>query len=116
MVVELGRIVYDIKIEHVKIGDTEKSVVNNRLAIQNGKDKTTFIDIVAWGKIAEFLEKYYKKGYELYAEGELINKKKKKDNVEFETVCLLIAKIKFTNGNHKDNNIDPNDVPDFLQQ
>lgn len=99
MVVELGRLVYDVKVEKVKVGNDEKSVLNNRIAISLGKDKTTFVDIVAWGGTAELIGKHFKKGNEIYVEGHLINKTKKKDNVEFDGVTLNIDSIKFTNGN-----------------
>jgi single-stranded DNA-binding protein len=101
MLSELGRLVFDVKVEYV--GDEKKPVLNNRLAIQLGKDKTTFIDVVAWDKVAETICKNFKKGYEIFIEnGHLINKTRKKDNVEFETVALYIDKIKFTNGNPKE--------------
>lgn len=101
MVVELGRLVYDVKVEKVKVGNDEKSVLNNRIAISSGKDKSIFVDIVAWGGTAELIGKYFQKGYEIYVEGHLINKTRKKDDVEFDTVALNVDNIKFTNGNNK---------------
>lgn len=100
MVTELGRLVYDVKVD--KVGADKKSVLNNKLAISLGKEKTTFIDIVAWNAPAELIGKYYKKGYEIYVEGHLINITGKKDNVEYEKVAINIDNIKFTNGNPKD--------------
>lgn len=105
MVTELGRLVFDVKVD--KVGQDNKSVFNNRIAISSGKDKTgkektTFIDIVAWSGTADLIGKYYKKGYEIYVEGHLINTNRKKDNVEFETVAINVENIKFTYGNPKD--------------
>ncbi|NFL43171.1 single-stranded DNA-binding protein [Clostridium botulinum] len=106
MVLELGRLVYEVKVD--KVGDDKKSVLNNKIAISSGKEKTTFLDIVAWGGTADLIGKYFKKGYEIYVEGHLINKIRKKENVEFEAVVLNIENIKFTNGNPKE------DVEPFL--
>lgn len=100
MIVELGRLVYDVKVESV--GEDKKSVLNNRIAISQGKDKSTFVDIVAWGSTAELIGKFFKKGYEIYIEGHFINKTRKKENIEFETVAINIDNIKFTNGNPKE--------------
>lgn len=109
MVTELGRLVFDVNLETVK---EDKKVINNRIAIQHGKDKTTFIDIVAWGKNAEIISNYFKKGYEIYIEGNLINKTALKNDVEFQTVAIQVENIKFTNGNPKETTLE--EIPDFL--
>lgn len=105
MLMELGRLTFEVKVNDVGEG---KKVLNNRIAIQAGKDKTTFIDIVAWNGTAELIGKYFKKGYEILIEGHLINTSKKKDNVEYETVEILVENVLFTHGK-------PADVPDFLK-
>lgn len=109
MLMEIGRLVYDVEVKEV--GDNKK-VLNNRIAIQNSKDNTTFIDIVAWNSTAELIGKYFKKGYEILIQGYLINRTKKKDNVEYDTVAIFVDKVIFTNGNPKEFSFD--DVPDFL--
>lgn len=110
--VYFGRLTYDIVLEEVGEG---KKVINNRLAIPINKDNTTFIDIVAWGNTAELLNKYFKKGYELLFQGHLINKTRKKDEVEYIINAILIEKIIFTNGNPKEFNIDLDEIEDFLK-
>ena len=95
----LGRLVFDVKVE--KVGEDEKVVLNNRLAMQIGKDKTTFVDIVAWGKNAEFINNYFKKGNEILLQGYLINKINKKEELEYNTVIIKVEKINFTYGNTK---------------
>ncbi|MFA5528746.1 MAG: single-stranded DNA-binding protein [Peptostreptococcales bacterium] len=95
----LGRLVYDVKVDTV--GDAEKTVLNNRIAIPMGKDKATFVDIVAWGKNAEFINSYFKKGNEILIQGYLVNKIGKKEEVEFNTVMLQVERINFTYGNNK---------------
>ncbi len=99
MVVELGRLYFNVELKEV--GENKLKVLNNRLAINNGKDKKdTFVDIVAWQGTAELIAKYYKKGDEIYIEGNLINSTTKKENVEFENVAINVTRIKFTHGNN----------------
>lgn len=116
MLQELGRLVYDVEVKEV--GDNKK-VLNNRIAIQNGKDDSTFIDIVAWNGTAELIGKHYKKGFEILLSGRLVNtqKKKKKDDIEieYESTAILVEGIKFTNGNPKEFDVSGDDVPDFLR-
>lgn len=55
----VGRITKDLELKYTT---NNKSVVNIPLAINNGKDDTTFIDIVVYGNVAEMTSKYCKKG------------------------------------------------------
>lgn len=106
MVEEIGRLTMDINVKSVN----DKKVLNNRIAIKRSKEQTTFVDIVAWNGTAELIQKYYKKGYEILIQGELINSTYKKENVEFQKVVILVEKVIFTNGNPKEftGNLDSN--------
>ncbi len=96
----IGRLVFDVEVKEV--GESkDKKVLNNRLAISIGKERTTFIDIEAWGNTAEIIEKYYTKGNEILLEGQLINRTRKREEVEYEIVSFLVDKIIFTYGNKK---------------
>ena len=55
----VGRITKDLELRYTT---NNKAVVNIPLAINNGKDDTTFIDIVVYGNVAETTHKYCKKG------------------------------------------------------
>lgn len=55
----IGRITRDLELRYTT---NNKAVVNIPLAINNGKDDTTFIDIVVYGNVAEMTHKYCKKG------------------------------------------------------
>ena len=110
MLMELGRLVFDVEVKDV--GENKK-VLNNRLAIPISKDETTFVDVVAWGTTAELIAKYFKKGFEILVQGHLINKKRKRDNVEYDTVAILVNRVIFTNGNPKEDS--GKDVQDFLR-
>lgn len=110
----LGRLVQEVKLKELQGGN---KVLNNRLAIKITKEKTTYIDIVAWGTTAEFISRYFKEGYEILFSGILINNKKKRKDVEFEGVVIQVEKVYFTYGNPREFNIDniDNDIPDFLK-
>lgn len=55
----IGRITKDLELRYTT---NNKAVVNIPLAINNGKDDTTFIDVVVYGNVAEMTHKYCKKG------------------------------------------------------
>lgn len=66
----IGRLVRDAEIKEVKGG---KQLANFSIAITRAynKEQTDFINCVAWGKTAEYLGKYGKKGQLVSVDGEL---------------------------------------------
>lgn len=107
---QIGRLCFDVAV----IERGESRVLNNRIAWNSTskEDNAVFLDIVAWNKNADIISKYYKKGYEILLEGDLINKTVKKDNVDFQSVAFQISRVIFTNGNPKEIREITND--DFL--
>lgn len=107
----IGRIVFDVEVK--KVGE-DKTVFNNRIAVANSKDDTTFIDVVAWGKTADLIGKYYKKGFEIAVSGKMVNGTRKKEikkvTFEYQTTELLVERVHFTHGNPKEFNVDDVDV------
>lgn len=77
-----------------KYGDN-KSFVTNTLAIQEGKDKTEFVSITAFGKTAEVLYKYVKKGDMVLVEGSIHTSINEKDGKKqyYTTVVVLRAEL-----------------------
>lgn len=72
-----GRVTKDIEL---KVTPTGKSVCSFSLAVerkfvQNGEKVTDFINCQLWGKSAETLEKYVKKGMMIGVEGRLQTRK-----------------------------------------
>lgn len=51
--------------------EDNKSFVTNSLAISEGKDKTEFVSVTAFGNTAEVLYKYVKKGDMVLIEGSI---------------------------------------------
>lgn len=76
-VVLVGRIVREIELK--TIGE-KRQVVNNVLAInrthrdKNGDHQTDFINFVAWGNLANLIEKYCEKGQRIAISGPLHSK------------------------------------------
>ena len=72
-----------------------KSFVTNTLAIQEGKDKTEFVSVTAFGKTAEVLYKYVKKGDIVLVEGSLHTSVSENDGKTqyFTSVLLLRAEL-----------------------
>lgn len=107
-----GRLLLNVSVNTVS---ENKIVFNNRLAIREVNNKTTYIDVVAWDNTAKLIEMYFKKGYEILFQGHLINTKKKNLSCEFETVSIVIDNVLFTNGNPKKyNDSEIEEVEDFL--
>lgn len=77
-----------------KYGDN-KSFVSNTIAIQESKDKTEFVSVTAFGKTAEVLYKYVKKGDMVLLEGTINTSVSEKDGKKqyFTTVVVLRAEL-----------------------
>ena len=58
-VIVVGRITKDIELRYTT---SNKAVVQISLAVNNGKDDTSFVTLTAFDKLAELLSKYSKKG------------------------------------------------------
>jgi len=63
-----GNITKDIELKTTTGG---KKVASFGIAINEGKDKTTFLNCVAWEKTAELLEQYCSKGDRLSGSGRI---------------------------------------------
>jgi len=64
-----GNITRDIELRYTPNG---KAVCDIGIANNDTKDKTAFIECVAWDKNAEFISKYFGKGKAILIEGSLI--------------------------------------------
>lgn len=83
----------------IKKFDGEKSVANFSVATNenfrdhtgNKKSETTWHKLVAWGRQAEFAEKYLKKGSEVAVEGKLTNRSYEDKNGETHFVSEIVV-------------------------
>jgi single-strand DNA-binding protein len=74
-VILLGNLTRDIELRHTQSGMAlaKFGMAINRKWTQNGeqKESTCFVDLTAWGRQAEVLSQYVKKGSQLFVEGRL---------------------------------------------
>ena len=104
MIMELCRLVRDVELKKMNFNGEERSVLNNAIAIAINKEQSAFIDMTAWGKTAETMAAYLKKGDEVVIKGELRNKKYKADNKEITMPYVLVSSFEFTYGNKRGQN------------
>jgi len=109
MTIVLGRLVQATEAKQIDINGEMKTVLNNTIARRNphNKNEAVFIDITAWGGLAEVIAQNLGKGDEALFIGELRNKKTTIGDKTITTVYLRVDKIEFTNGRKR--NEAPND-------
>lgn len=96
-VILLGHVGQDPKIEEITAGKVAKF----SLATSNwGKDKgTTWHNVTAWKGLAEVVEKYVKKGSQIFVEGRLESRKyTNKEGVEVTTWEVTASEIQLLGG------------------
>lgn len=74
-VILLGNLTRDVEMRYTQGGTAigKLGMAINRRYTQNGetKESTCYVDLTAWGKQAEILSQYTKKGSQLFVEGRL---------------------------------------------
>lgn len=118
-VILIGNVGKDPEVRHLENG---KSVANFTLATtskykdQQGavQESTEWHQIVFWGKVAEVIEKYIKKGSKLYIEGSLKTRSWEKDGVTRYTTEILGVNMTMLGGSV--NNSEQNDSGDITEQ
>lgn len=83
----VGRLARDSELRYTK---DNKEICNFTLAIANSKDDTTFLKVSTFGKVAETVNKYIKKGDLILVEGMIKNNNytDKDGNKHFEYVFM----------------------------
>ena len=74
----MGRLTRDPETRVIPNSNTQVTTFsiagNRRFADQNGERKTDFFNLTAFGKLAEFCSKYYRKGQQVLVEGRIQNR------------------------------------------
>jgi single-strand DNA-binding protein len=83
----VGRVGTDIELKAAGQG----KVATFRLAISEGKDKTTWLTVSAWDKSAELLEAYVRKGDQVGIEGRISVREYQDKQGEKRTATEVIA-------------------------
>ena len=99
MIIELCRLTREVKLSTINFNGEEKSVLNNAIAIKVDKENSAFINITAWGRVAEAMAKYFNKGDEILIKGELRSRKSKIGDKEITIPFVLVNNFEFTHGN-----------------
>lgn len=93
----IGRLARDPEIRWTT-GENSKAVANFSIAVtrRSNKDKTDFFDCVAWGKLAEHMEKYWHKGMKAGIVGRIEkNEWTDKDGGKRSKVEVIVEEIEF---------------------
>lgn len=102
VLVLVGRITKDLELRYTT---NNKAVVNIPIAVNNGKDDTTFIDIVVYGNVAETTCKYCKKGDLIGAQAKVVNNKwTDKDGKNHYDYNFIASKVTFLSTKKQENN------------
>lgn len=98
-VILLGRLTKDPEIRY-SAGAEQKAVARFALAVnrafkKEGEQSADFINIVAFGKNAEFAEKYFRKGQQILVEGRWQTGSFEKDGKKFYTNDCIVEHFDF---------------------
>lgn len=103
-VVLLGRLTKDVVSRYTQtsnIAVAQFTLAVSRRFVKPGEDRQTdFINIVAWGKTAEFCSKYFKKGQQISLIGRIQTRNYDDENGQKHYVTEVIAEeVYFAGGN-----------------
>lgn len=96
LVLQVGRLTADPEVRHN--GDkaiAKFSIAVNRRFKKEGEADADFFNCVAFGKTAEFMEKYFHKGMKAVINGELRNNHYEKDGVKHYSEQVVVNTIEF---------------------
>ena len=90
----VGRMVYVPELKQSKNGN---SYLSTKIAIdRRDKEKNTdFISCRAWGKTAEFIDKYFRKGDPIEVTGRLQSESYERDGVKVDGMVVIIDNVNF---------------------
>lgn len=94
-VVLTGNLTKDVSLEVTKNG---KYVVQFNLGVRRDKDNSDFPTCVAWGKTAELLAQYCKKGSKIGVTGSINTSKYEKDGRMVYKTIVAVSSVEFLGG------------------
>lgn len=104
-VILMGRLTSDPKMDWTRSEDSKQyatyTLAVNRRFKKNGQADTDFISCIAWGAMAEFAEKFMKKGAMFAVEGRLNVRSWEKDGERHWATTVIVEECYFT-GKKKD--------------
>lgn len=101
-VILMGRLTSDPKMDWTRSEDSKQyatyTLAVNRRFKRNGEQEADFINCVAWGAMAEFAEKYMKKGAMFAVVGRLNVRSWEKDGERHWATTVIVEECYFTGG------------------
>jgi len=88
----MGNLCKDTALEYSTSGT---AYLRNSIAVRRDKDTSDFFSITAFGKGAEFIEKYFSKGSKIAITGHLQSGQYEKDGKKIPTVTIIVDKADF---------------------
>lgn len=126
-VIMKGRMTSDADVRTANNGTTVAGfilAVDRKYKDKDGKSITDFIRMTAFGKTAEFIQRYTQKGQEILIEGEMRQNDWEKDGVKHQSYQVVVNQVHFC-GSKADKNINqhaadartqnPANLPDGLK-
>jgi single-strand DNA-binding protein len=114
----IGRVCRDIEVRYSQNGNDSTAIARFTVAVdrrfkKEGGDTADFISCVAFGKTAEFLEKYFKKGMRIALNGRIqTGSYTNKDGVKVYTTDVIAENVEFCESK-KDGEEKRDDIPKF---
>jgi single-strand DNA-binding protein len=106
-VIEIGRLTRDPEVKYSQ-GESSTAIARFSLAVdrkfkKDGEQAADFINHVAFGKTAEFAEKYLKQGTKVAVVGRIqTGSYTNKDGVKVYTTDVIVEEIEFAESKHSD--------------
>lgn len=102
---------YITKDTELKKTSTGKTLAYTTIAVNTGKDQTTFIDIKAWNKVADVLHKFGHKGQGVAVQGHLQPNHYTKDGQDIFKLDVIADRITLLGGKGKGQDQASEDTP-----
>lgn len=109
---QMGRLTADPDIRYGGANNTciaRFNVAVDRRFKRDGEATADFHNVTAFGKLAEFCEKYLRKGTKVVVQGELRNNNYEKDGVKHYGYVIIANSIEFAESKNNSNNNGGND-------
>jgi single-strand DNA-binding protein len=102
-VILLGNLTRDVELRTTQGGTALAKfgmAINRKWSTPNGeqKEEVCFVDLTAWGRQAEVLSQYVKKGSQLFVEGRLQYSTWEKDGVKKNKLDVVVENFQFVGG------------------
>lgn len=94
-IIVIGRLVNTPELRFTQAGTSYARATIANEAVYKDKKHTNFIDVLAWGGLAENLSKYCEKGRKILVDGRLEVKKNTKDDKTYTNVTVIAENIDF---------------------